>query len=231
MWGGIAQAVGGIAGALFGARKARQGQRETNEWNASQAQLNRNFQERMSSSAWQRSVADMKQAGINPMLGIMKGGASSPAGGMATASNPEGAGIDAFNNTMQSSANWRAQRSKQKLEQAQIAQVNSATDLTKAQKDSVVLDQAEKKLKGKLADSLTGQLEARKNSALDILMSPVQKVLDWNVNSANKSQMDRIQIKTNQRNRDKNSKKFYGTPKKGSAKNPVNPFYLHRKQK
>lgn len=56
-----------------------------NAQTAYQAQLNRDFQERMSNTSWQRGVADMKAAGINPMLAFSRGGASTPAGSSAAA--------------------------------------------------------------------------------------------------------------------------------------------------
>ncbi len=57
------------------------------------AQKQMDFQERMSSTAWQRGVKDMRAAGINPMLSFMQGGASSPAGAMAPVPNVLGGAV------------------------------------------------------------------------------------------------------------------------------------------
>lgn len=59
-----------------------------NTASAKQAQANREWQEGMSSSAHQREVADLRAAGLNPILSASRGGASTPGGAVAAQGNP-----------------------------------------------------------------------------------------------------------------------------------------------
>lgn len=53
-------------------------------FNASEAEKNRQFQERMSNTSYQRVMEDLRQAGVNPYLAINQGGASTPSGSVAS---------------------------------------------------------------------------------------------------------------------------------------------------
>lgn len=83
--GAAISSIGSIGTGLFNMSSTE----KTNEANAKQAQMNRDFQERMSSTAYQRGMADMKLAGLNPILAYQKGGASSPTGAQAAFTAPK----------------------------------------------------------------------------------------------------------------------------------------------
>lgn len=62
------------------------------KFSADQAQLNRDWQEKMSNTAHQREVADLISAGLNPILSALNGnGASTPSGASASGVTSAGA--------------------------------------------------------------------------------------------------------------------------------------------
>lgn len=110
------------AATLLGGYLGRDGQRETNETNTALSREQMAFQERMSSSAYQRATTDMQAAGLNPMLAYSQGGASAPMGSMPTVQNANAAGISSAAQTMAT------------LQAAQgMAQSQAQTDLLAAQ--------------------------------------------------------------------------------------------------
>jgi len=56
------------------------------DYNANQSAINRDFQANMSNTSYQRAMADMRAAGLNPILAYSQGGASTPTGSNAAAS-------------------------------------------------------------------------------------------------------------------------------------------------
>jgi len=117
--------LGEIAGALIGGLFGKSAQSSANKTNIALNRENRDWEERMSSTAYQRAVGDLKSAGLNPMLAYSQGGASTP-GNSAPTVIPEDA--------LARSAGTAAQMAMQK---AQIELVKAQTEKTRAETPGV----------------------------------------------------------------------------------------------
>jgi len=113
-------------------------QKEANERNIQLAQENREWSERMSSTAYQRAMADMRKAGLNPLLAFSQGGASTPTASPAKVEKASiGQGL--FNSAQAISSGvltGRAMMADTQVKEAQVGQTESqsALNLANAQK-------------------------------------------------------------------------------------------------
>lgn len=121
------------------------GQQDTNRRLSREGRLDRDFQREMSNTAYQRAVADMRKAGINPILAYQKGGASTPGG----------RGVSGFQNPVEKGFATAFQV-------AQLRNTNALTDVNKANEGLTTAKEVNQKadtfLKHKQAEFVQNQI-------------------------------------------------------------------------
>jgi len=122
----LAGPIASLAGTFLGGRSADKGQRAANKANLQIAKDNREFQERMSSTAYQRSAKDLSAAGLNRILALSSP-ASTPSGAMATMQSETAGKAEALKTGTSSALQARIAQGQFKLLQSQVNNVDQAT--------------------------------------------------------------------------------------------------------
>lgn len=130
-WAAAIGVAGQIATSLIDNHFRRRNAAEANNWAKEAASIDRNWQERMSNTAHQREVADLKAAGLNPILSAGGSGASSGGGSTADTAQAESPDLE---NPIASALEAKMMTQQMKLLKAQEEQSSTAADYNNALK-------------------------------------------------------------------------------------------------
>lgn len=150
----IGAVLGALAGPVIGGLFGSKGQRAANEANLQIAREAMSFEERMSSSAIQRRVEDLKAANLNPMLAYQDA-ASTPSGATAVMQNENAPLAEGMMRGVSSALSTR-------LQNAQIENVKAQTQTALATAER---ERAQAGLFGAQTTMVPSQIESHTASA------------------------------------------------------------------
>lgn len=184
--------LGGLAGDLIGGIMGNQAQTSANRTNIMLNRENREWQERMSNTAYQRATKDMLASGLNPMLAYSQGGADTP-NNQAPTVEP----VNALARSVSSAANKAMQIAQLKLTNAQgdiaaeqATQESIKTDAMKVDYQQTgdyykrLSDQTETLKQQRLSATSKAQLDATEARVREIEEKLMQETFGANVKSA-----------------------------------------------
>lgn len=123
--------IPGLPGAIFTGLTSLFGGSAANRARQAESQQMMAFQERMSSTAYQRAMQDMREAGLNPMLAAKVGPASSPIGAMANIQDIGTPAAQTATSAYQAETQRQSQEQQGDLIEAQVVKVAAETEVSK----------------------------------------------------------------------------------------------------
>lgn len=129
------------------------------------AEIQMEFQERMSSTAYQRATEDMRMAGLNPMLAYAQGGASSPGGAKPDVQNVLGPAASSAMHGARLAEEIKNLKLDGKIKEQQAAGLFYENEVTRPWQTAEI-EQRIRGMKSTLMTDATGRLESMSRQRL-----------------------------------------------------------------